>query len=705
MRFWTTFFTDVFAQSLQGEDTTLDELGDMIRSATAPAKKAQPLLKLARYGAQRSPAGALRHDGNVIAVSGIEIDYDREEMPLAEACARLDALGLSYLAYTTARHTHSTPRWRIVLPFSTELLPGERGRMVSRVNGVLGGVLSAESWAISTAFYYGNIAGRPDVEIVVGDGEESIDEAEELDQTAQPYRPPAGQPGKGAKPDLDVLDEHELLELIQTGQVYYGAAKRLVEMWAGQGVTESDARQNLESAFDAVPPADRDVRWGKRRGNIPRWVKQGYARVAKRRGKFFQALVDHLENAPLWKGVVRFNRFAGTVEVCDPFPPQPGQTVGVYRALRDPADTLETLISVQSDGFPTASKTTVFDALFLAAVRHACHPVRDWLGSLEWDGEERLNRLFIDYIPGTVPDRDKDPDRHDRIIAYLENVGSCFPIGAVARIFQPGCKLDTLPLLVSPQNYNKSKALAAFVPDPAWFTDDVPVNVADKDAKLALDGKWIIELAEFPQIRREVDHVKAFFSRPTDRYRPPYARTVGDWPRQCVFIASVNELELPDVTGNRRFWPVLLAGPVKDRDIERDRDQLWAEAVHWYRAGNNWWLSPRIEVIAGEMQDDFVEPDVRDEPIAAWIDMKFPTKDAQGQPIPASDRQIRFTVRQILEGALGFAIVAKDELRSVVATASDEKRVIRRLRRLGYHPDPHRSRTDGQKRFWVPVGS
>jgi len=547
MRFWTTFFTNVFAQSLQGEDTTLDELGDMIRSATAPAKEAQPLLKLARYGAQRSPAGALRHDGNVIAVSGVEIDYDREEMPLAEACARLDALGLSYLAYTTACHTHSTPRWR--------------------------------------------------------------------------------------------------------------------------------------------------------------WVKQGYARVAKRRGKFFQALVDHLENAPLWKGAVRFNRFAGTVEVCDPFPPQPGQTVGVYRALRDPADTLETLISVQSDGFPTASKTTVFDALFLAAVRHACHPVRDWLGSLEWDGEERLNRLFIDYIPGTVPDRDKDPDRHDRIIAYLENVGSCFPIGAVARIFQPGCKLDTLPLLVSPQNYNKSKALAAFVPDPAWFTDDVPVNVADKDAKLALDGKWIIELAEFPQIRREVDHVKAFFSRPTDRYRPPYARTVGDWPRQCVFIASVNELELPDVTGNRRFWPVLLAGPVKDRDIERDRDQLWAEAVHWYRAGNKWWLSPRIEVIAGEMQDDFVEPDVRDEPIAAWIDMKFPTKDAQGQPIPASDRQIRFTVRQILEGALGFAIVAKDELRSVVATASDEKRVIRRLRRLGYHPDPHRSRTDGQKRFWVPVGS
>ena len=65
--------------------------------------------------------------------------------------------------------------------------------------------------------------------------------------------------------------------------------------------------------------------------------------------------------------------------------------------------------------------------------------------------------------------------------------------------------------------------------------------------------------------------------------------------------------------------------------------------------------------------------------------------------------QIRFTVRQILEHALGFAINAKDELHPVIATATDEKRVIRRLRRLGYRPDPHRFRADGKTRFWIPV--
>jgi predicted P-loop ATPase len=703
---WATFFDDVYATSCIGQEIDLDKLAERIRNTLAPAKDLQPMLKLARYGNIRSAKGSLRHDGNVVEVCGIELDYDREQMPLAEATARLDAAGLAYLAYTTASHTLATPRWRVLLPLGEAAPPGDRARMVSRANGALGGVLSAESWAISTGFYYGNIAGRLDVEIILCDGEETIDDAQELDATALSFRAPTKAGGQGGKLDLDQFDEHELLELIQTGQVYYGAAKRLLELWAGQKVPEDDAQQNLESAFDAVPVADRDTKWTKRRGNIPRWVKQGYARFAKRHGKFFQALVDHLENAPLWKGAVRFNRFAGNVEVCEPFPPQPGQTIGVYRALSDPADTLETMIVVQGDGFPTASKTTVFDALFLAATRHSCHPLRDWLDSLEWDGAERLNRLFIDYIPGTMPDRHKDSDRRDRVVAYLEDVGSCFLIGAVARIFQPGCKLDTLPLLVSPQNYNKSKALAAFVPEPAWFTDDVPVNVADKDAKQALDGKWIIELAEFPQLRRDVDHVKAFLSRPTDRYRPPYARTVGDWPRQCVFIASVNELELPDVTGNRRFWPVLLAAPVKDQEIAQDREQLWAEVVHWYRAGSKWWLTPQIEAIAAEVQDDFVEPDVRDESIAAWIDLQFPTTDVLGQPIPEAQREKpRFTVRQILERALGFAVDAKDELRSVVATAADEKRVIRRLRRLGYRPDPHRSRADGQQRYWVPVGS
>ena len=107
-------------------------------------------------------------------------------------------------------------------------------------------------------------------------------------------------------------------------------------------------------------------------------------------------------------------------------------------------------------------------------------------------------------------------------------------------------------------------------------------------------------LAEFLHIRREIETVKPFFSRQVDRSRRAYDRTNRDWPGQCAFIASTNELEFIDVTGNRRFWPIPLAGPADIEAIERDREQLWAEAVHLYRQGFQWWLTPSLEAIAAK---------------------------------------------------------------------------------------------------------
>jgi Virulence-associated protein E len=518
MKFWVTTFSDVYANSLHGEDFGLDELAELIGNTVAPAKEQLPILKLARFGPGRSAAGSLRHDANVVMVSGCEGDYDGESMPFQEAVTRLEAAGLAFLAHTSPSHTAAKPRWRVICPFSKELPPADRARMVNRLNGLLGGALGAESWALSQSYYYGSVKGAA-AEIVVSDDEQCIDEDDDLDATAQPHRPAAGTAGAGGKPDLDQLDEHELLELIQTGEVYYGAARRLIELWAGQGIAEGDARLNLEAAFDAVPVADRGKKWSKRRSNVPRWVKQGYARVAKRKGKFFSALVDYIENTPHWRGAVRLNRFTQTIEVCDPFPPLPGQAIGAYRPLREPDDLLETLICVQADGFPTARKGVVFDALTLTAARHAYHPARDWLDSLAWDGKERINRLFLDYLPAEVPREEGKP--RDNMIAYLETVATCFMVGAVARIFTPGCKLDTLPVLIGDQGYNKSQGLQALVPDPAWFSDDVSTSLIDRDTKESLVGKWIIELAEFPHIRKEIERVKAFFSRQVDRFRAP----------------------------------------------------------------------------------------------------------------------------------------------------------------------------------------
>ena len=541
------------------------------------------------------------------------------------------------------------------------------------VNGVLGGVLSRESWGLSQSFYYGGINGPP-AELHIGDAERCIDEAD-LDAIAQPYRPPAGAAGGKTAPDFDAMDEGELLDVIQSGAHYWGPAKRLLMMWARQGVSEADAASNLAGAFDAVPQADRGKKWAKTRKALSRWVKDCYARALKKRGSAtFLQLLAKIEDEQHWKGALQTNAFTETIEVCTPFPPKLGQMPGFHRAMRD-EDALEALAYWQANGFPNVKKGTVWDVLILAAARNSYHPVKDWLESLVWDGQERVARLFLDYLPGELPD-EQDAQRHDEMIAYYEHVAMCFMPGAVARVFRPGCKVDTLPVIVSPQGFYKSQALQALVPDPAWFTDDLSTAVWDRDAKESLVGKWLVELSEFPHIRKDLDRLKSFFSRQTDRYRRAYGRLNADHPRQCVFCASCNELEFIDTTGNRRCWPIPLDRQADIEAVERDREQLWAEAVHLYREEYQWWLSPSLEAIAGGMQDAFVEGDEWDEPIQKFIDLK--TKANNGI-CPA------FTLRDVLQH-IGFGFTPGE---ANCATKADEMRAARRLRRLGFRRDPH----------------
>jgi hypothetical protein len=470
-----TRFADVYAQSLEYEEFCLDELVEFIANTIADDKASLPMLKCAHFGTVRTGAGALRHDANVETITGVEADYDGEDMPFDEAIARLEEANLSFVGYTSPSHDPQRPRWRILAPCSKPSEPGRRAQLVNRLNGVLGAVLAQESWGLSQSFYYGCVNGAV-FEIHLNSDGECIDEADELDAGAQPYRSTgSAAAGAGGKtvPDFDQLDEARLLELIHTGQHYFRSAKALLSLWAKQGVSEGAAQQNLEAAIDMVPAALRDAKWSKARKQITRWIARVYARYAKQKSGHFKALVALFEDGePHWKGAVRFNSFTMNVEVCDPLPPQPGQVVAGWRAVREPWDLLRTLIYVQDHGFPTVGNRTVWDALMLVADNHAFHPVRDWLETLRWDGRPRINRLFLDYFPAELPDpiiavrNDRDASPRDQMIAYLEKTAECFMVGAVARIFEPGCKLDTLPVLVGPQGYLKKPRAASLGPGP-----------------------------------------------------------------------------------------------------------------------------------------------------------------------------------------------------------------------------------------------
>jgi putative DNA primase/helicase len=387
------------------------------------------------------------------------------------------------------------------------------------------------------------------------------------------------------------------------------------------------------------------------------------------------ALVDHINITPAWSGALRFNLLTQNYENCPPFPPEGGAKQSP-RPFDDPHDLLLATMYFQANGFAKANKTVVWDAITAVAHEYAYHPVRDYLNSLQWDGVERVGKLFQYYFRAKLPD---DPAECDRLVAYLDHASRCFLVSAVARPMQPGCKADYIPVIVGlKQGQFKSTALRALCYDPAWFSDDISTDLIDRDTKESLSGKWIIELAEIPHIRRETEKMKAFFSRREDRYRAAYGRGSKDYPRQGVFIGTSNDLEFVDVTGNRRFWPFISEG-VDIEAIECNRDQLWAEAVHLYRQGVQWWLPTNIENIANEQQEAFVETDVWDEPISTWL------RQRNYQP---------FTIADLFAHQTGIR-----PFRDTVETSkADEMRASRCLKRLRWYRS--QCTLNGKRAYW-----
>jgi hypothetical protein len=153
-----TFFTDHAATTKREERLSLEALVELIHTTAASDKASLPWLKLARFGENRSQGGALRNNDNVIAVTGLEADYDRGEMSLAEAKDIIASAGICTILYPSPSYLPSSAKWRVLCPFSQEYPPAARDRFMARLNGLFGGIFSRESWVLSQSYYYGRVA-------------------------------------------------------------------------------------------------------------------------------------------------------------------------------------------------------------------------------------------------------------------------------------------------------------------------------------------------------------------------------------------------------------------------------------------------------------------------------------------------------------------------------------------------------------------
>lgn len=318
------------------------------------------------------------------------------------------------------------------------------------------------------------------------------------------------------------------------------------------------------------------------------------------------ALIAHMQNVELilsnderWAGVIGYSAFSSKIVKlrAAPYGGEPGDWTDI--------DDTRVMKWLAQQYNLRVKATHVIEAVSVVAHDNAFHPVREYLGKLDWDRVPRLGVWLHKILGVTLND-------------YSSKVGKRWMISAVARVMRPGCKADTVMILEGAQGAGKSTAMSIL--GGHWFMD-TPFTLGDKDAFQAIRGKWIVELGELDSFNKaESTKAKQFFSASTDTYRESYGRRTSDVPRQCVFVGTTNQDEyLKDATGNRRYWPVACTKVDLDK-LREVRDQLWAEAMFCYLAGDIWWVTREEEELFSREQEERFVVDEWEGPILEWLE-------------------------------------------------------------------------------------
>lgn len=316
-----------------------------------------------------------------------------------------------------------------------------------------------------------------------------------------------------------------------------------------------------------------------------------------------------LENDPKLKDIV-FNQHLDGMEIKGSVPWKHPS-----KFWRDADDAQ--LISYVDENYGTFSQRNFDIAVAKVTDDRSYHPIREFLQALpEWDKVERVDTLLIDYL-GAADNK------------YVRVVTRKTLCAAACRVLNPGCKFDTMLVLNGSQGIGKSTLIAKLGGE--WFSDSLSLNdTKDKTAAEKLQGYWILEIGELAGLRKaEVETLRSFLSRQNDIYRASFGKRTTPHPRQCVFFGTTNAESgyLRDTTGNRRFWPVKTPGGGSKRSwdvTQEDVLQIWAEVMHYVKAGEKLYLDPEVEALAKAEQREAMESDEREGLVREYLEALLP---------------------------------------------------------------------------------
>lgn len=433
----------------------------------------------------------------------------------------------------------------------------------------------------------------------------STDDEREAAALAKPFKPYHKQPGMAAMIGIgrELTAKHgctfSLLAIEQPGVLpsgwdcadaietdgwdfdrvlaFFGAAHGLP---AEDGEAAADAADEKKSrgpvGTEAGDKAAADAQSDKGANRWPAWIRRFWNAEKSRWIVDRNLIIAALRNDEELAGALGFNQLSNTMELRHDWPiPQAkaGRIKGTLDLLL--GDWLSAKYKL-----PAISRQAITEAMETVAHENEWHPIREWLRGLQWDGTHRIDKWLIWTLGETPQTLSAD------MLEYFALVGRYWMLGMVNRVMDPGIKFDYCPVLEGPGGLGKS-TMVEVLAGSAWYAD-TPFQIGQgKESQEQVQGVWAYELGELSSMgKAEVTAVKAFITSKVDRYRPAYARTIEEFPRQCVLIGTTNEnTYLRDRTGNRRFWPIPVRQPIKTSWLARWREQLFAEAYALYIEG------------------------------------------------------------------------------------------------------------------------
>lgn len=328
------------------------------------------------------------------------------------------------------------------------------------------------------------------------------------------------------------------------------------------------------------------------------------------------------------------------------------------------------VLQMDRNGFVVQQPSTVRPAVYAHAIKHRVDLLADWVEQLPaWDGVERVERFWIDYAGAADT-------------PYIRAVGAYSWTAQAGRALDPGCQADMVPILVSKQGTRKTSLVRAIAPAEEQF---VEINLMDRDDDTTrkMRGKTVVELGELRGMHtRAKEDIKAFITRRVEEWVPKYQEFAKQFKRRFVFYGTTNRDDfLADETGERRYLPFEVGDDMQldVEGVERDREQLWAEAVAMWREGGIRWQD--AERLAAGEHERFKETDAWTPMVRRWLLEDDPLSG--GAPV---NRPYAWGTQDVLVGAVGLTAkqIGRGEQIRVGAVLKELGCARKKVRGLGW---------------------